>query len=231
VFQCTSGGLAWEESATALEDVISWIWLLWLAYVGFVVFAFTNTVTGIFVDQAIKSSNEDARNVMLEQKQGAQTDHVRLRSLFQKSADDGAGKVISWKAMNRIVVEDPIMRSILKKYDCDVRDVLTFYQVIANGELKFDLASVDQLIRSIFRLKGPAKSVDLCALAYRMENPSKDNQRVAQSIMCNSNPSSPTSSPRRASNGSLRPRGPSSFSMDNSSVHAGNQITSEELGW
>eukprot|EP00928_Gymnodinium_smaydae_P004695 TRINITY_DN1159_c0_g1_i2.p1 TRINITY_DN1159_c0_g1~~TRINITY_DN1159_c0_g1_i2.p1 ORF type:complete len:652 (-),score=153.07 TRINITY_DN1159_c0_g1_i2:137-2092(-) len=162
VFQCSTFGVLWDQPGEALVPFIPYVWLILALYMGFVVFAFGNTVTGIFVDQAVKSSQEDLRNVMLEEHEEQAAMLTTLRAKFVQAADGHS--YVTAKKMKK-VCEDEQVRMYFKRYDVDIRDVATFFDLVS-GSRGISLSDVDAFIGSTLRLKGIAKNVDVVALTY-----------------------------------------------------------------
>jgi len=165
LFQAATGGLDWEITSTALEDKIAWIPVLWCFYIGFVVFAIANTVTGIFVDQAMKSAAEDAQNVMMEEREKRDATVATLRQVFY--AADGKGRgLLSRRAVERICADKQVLM-MFKQLEIDRGDLLSFFDLVANSQSKIALADIDVFTVSCGRLRGTARQMDVVALDFR----------------------------------------------------------------
>jgi hypothetical protein len=165
LYQCTTFGLHWGTVSTALEQVIPWMGIIWMMYMGFVVFAFQNTVMGMCVDQAIKSAQDDVRNVNLEEHEMQEAAQVQLRQMLLAADPEGRGFVGSRHF--RKLMENAECLSILKECDVDYRDLLTFFHQVTHPHGTLGLADIDHFLLSAFRLKGSAQNVDLQALVYK----------------------------------------------------------------
>lgn len=163
IFQCTTGGILWEEMASALEDIQPFTVAFWVLYIGFVSFAICNMLTGILVDQAIKSAQDDGRNVMLEQKDQIHHMTSKIRQRFYE-ADVFQRGILSREMVEKVVKEPDVIR-FLKSNDIDVRDMMTFFDLIG-GTGSIQMKYVNDFIHGLFRLKGVAKCVDVEALTY-----------------------------------------------------------------
>lgn len=165
LFQAITGGVLWADAAEALDEVIPWMDVLWVMYVGFCVFAITNTVTGIFVDQAMKSAQDDVRNVMQEEQERRAAAIAELRQMFYRADIDGTGRVTR-KNMSKVCQHKKVLQ-IFKEFDIDPSDVLALFELVANVDLTINLEQIDAFTRGLFRLKGVAKNIDVVALTMR----------------------------------------------------------------
>eukprot|EP00929_Paragymnodinium_shiwhaense_P001140 TRINITY_DN101365_c0_g1_i1.p1 TRINITY_DN101365_c0_g1~~TRINITY_DN101365_c0_g1_i1.p1 ORF type:complete len:703 (-),score=151.88 TRINITY_DN101365_c0_g1_i1:123-2231(-) len=168
IFQCTSFGLQWEEMSTSLEHLMDYMSVVWIAYMGFVVFAFSNTVTGIFVDQSIRMSQDDQRNVMLEQAAGQEKMLGYLRQKLLKKAQANQETWINASTF-QAALRDDYVRAYFKKADLDVRDLFTFFDLVAGAERKMHMDDIDWFLACSFRLKGVARNVDVMAALYEIK--------------------------------------------------------------
>jgi len=165
MFQCTTFGLPWERVTTSLEPFMPWISGVWVLYMGFVVFAFMNTVTGLFVDEALKSSQDDHRNVMLEEVN--KREELVKRVTGEVVAASGGGAYINSHALRNACRQECFQRC-LKEFDIDSRDVFTFFDMVADSGHCIQREYLEGFIRGCFRLKGKASNTELVALAYKL---------------------------------------------------------------
>eukprot|EP00927_Polykrikos_kofoidii_P037181 TRINITY_DN31356_c0_g1_i1.p1 TRINITY_DN31356_c0_g1~~TRINITY_DN31356_c0_g1_i1.p1 ORF type:complete len:704 (+),score=137.61 TRINITY_DN31356_c0_g1_i1:90-2114(+) len=167
VFQCTTYGALWEEASASLEEVIPLIGLMWLVYMGFVVFAFQNTVTGMCVDLAMTMQREDARDVMLEEYEAREKVQVNLRQLLMDCDPECKG-FFTRKALKQLMKEEDF-QALLKDCDIESRDVLSFYDQVAGMTGVINMSDVDTFVQGCFRLKGVATNIDIMTLSYRQK--------------------------------------------------------------
>jgi hypothetical protein len=166
MFQCATNGLNWEEPSRALEEVIDGpippIGVM-IAFNAITFFALLNTVTGLFVDQALRSSDEDNRNVMLEEREEREGMIVDLRSKFTNAVE---GKhFINLKAMHQVCSDYKTME-YFRRFEIDFRDFFTFFDLVAEPDRTIQMAQLDSFLHAAFRLKGKASQTELVALAY-----------------------------------------------------------------
>merc|ERR1711874_516743 len=65
----------------------------------------------------------------------------------------------------RNLAEDPRMKAWISAMDMDVSDAERVFTLMDDGDGE---VSVDELLAGISRLKGAAKSIDLCQLAHKI---------------------------------------------------------------
>eukprot|EP00929_Paragymnodinium_shiwhaense_P012352 TRINITY_DN11935_c0_g3_i1.p1 TRINITY_DN11935_c0_g3~~TRINITY_DN11935_c0_g3_i1.p1 ORF type:complete len:686 (+),score=192.18 TRINITY_DN11935_c0_g3_i1:115-2172(+) len=166
VYQCTTSGALWEEVLRPLEEVIPWMGVVWMAYVGFVFFAFQNTVTGMCVDQAMKMSQEDMRDMALEEYELREAIQINMKQLFLDADSEGRGYVTR-KQFRKILQDDDLLGQ-LKECDVDVRDITTLYNAVTRNT-PLILGDIDAFIEGCFKCKGYASQVDLVALMFKQK--------------------------------------------------------------
>jgi voltage-gated sodium channel len=168
MFQCTTNGLDWEEASRSLEEVIDGPippLLVMILFNAITVFALMNTVTGLFVDQAISASAQDTRNVMLEEREAREAAMVFMK---QKITTASKGKkYINLKNLTEVAADKTAIE-IFKKFGIDFRDVMTFYDCVADSDRTIKASQLDQFLKGIFRLSGQASATEMVALAYNL---------------------------------------------------------------
>jgi len=165
VYQCTTFGIQWETISTALSQIIPWIDLVWAAYIAFAIFAFGNTITGIFVDQSLKASQDDARNVLLEELEQREAVVASFRQIFHR-IDPEEKATISRKTLLKFLA-DSEAKVQLKRFDIDARDIITFFDLVSSVDRTIHYKDMEEFVNMSFRLKGVARSVDILALDFK----------------------------------------------------------------
>jgi len=164
VYQATTGGLLWENVSSCIAPIIPHMNFLWVLYIGLVVFCIMNTVTGIFVDQAMKSAHDDQRNVAMEEFEKRE---VRLEALKATMRDF---VVMGKNYLNRTamikIIHDRRATDLMLKCDVDPRDLFCFFDLISGEKRRILWRDVDIFLNTCFRLKGFARSMDIAALTY-----------------------------------------------------------------
>mmetsp|Transcript_18242 Transcript_18242/g.42495 ORF Transcript_18242/g.42495 Transcript_18242/m.42495 type:complete len:782 (+) Transcript_18242:59-2404(+) len=148
----------WPPVCRVLVENVSEAYLIpALAHKLTIGFAVVGVINGVFMQETFKVAATDDR-IMVRQKQMAMTTHVRkMRALFERADDSGDGLVDLEEF--RLVVSDPGIKTWLASMDLDASDVDMLFHIIDDdydGHL-----TVDELVRGVSRLKGPARSIDL----------------------------------------------------------------------
>eukprot|EP00928_Gymnodinium_smaydae_P008566 TRINITY_DN13112_c0_g1_i1.p1 TRINITY_DN13112_c0_g1~~TRINITY_DN13112_c0_g1_i1.p1 ORF type:complete len:708 (+),score=178.76 TRINITY_DN13112_c0_g1_i1:51-2126(+) len=168
LFQSVTTGMLWSEPTVALADLMPLINVLMAVFVATVIFAVQNTVTGIFVDQSIKSVFDDCRNVLSEE--GGMRDALVAKFRTECYAADVMGTGFFTSAtVEGIFKASKDMRKRLKSFDVDVRDVVTLFELAAGRSRKLSLLDVDEFMRDCLRSRGLAKNVDVVASQFRLK--------------------------------------------------------------
>eukprot|EP00928_Gymnodinium_smaydae_P003269 TRINITY_DN11177_c0_g1_i1.p1 TRINITY_DN11177_c0_g1~~TRINITY_DN11177_c0_g1_i1.p1 ORF type:complete len:576 (-),score=61.13 TRINITY_DN11177_c0_g1_i1:295-2022(-) len=126
-------------------------------------FAVVAVINGVFIQETFKATARDDM-IMVRHKQQAVKHHVKKMQKLLKLADTNADGRISFKEWERIT-KDSGLRAWLASMDLDVYDAKLIFQLCdtsADGYLSFE-----ELASGIGRFKGPAKNIDLHALAQQ----------------------------------------------------------------
>jgi len=166
LFMATTGGVPWFEASNALEEVIPWINAIWITYIAIVAYAITNTITGIFVDQAIKISLEDTRNMQEEEAGRRNVMMAEFRGKAFAADVEGTG-MLDRSAIDKIC-KSPDINRVMKEFDIELTDVRVFFDLVAGPSRRIFLADIDEFTRKMFRLKGVAKNLEVVSMAYRL---------------------------------------------------------------
>ncbi|CAE7720451.1 CACNA1B [Symbiodinium pilosum] len=159
LFRSISGGVTWEEPANALQDVGGeWV-LLFTVYVAFCLFAVLNVMVGVFCHSAITGAEKDQDLLvqsLLQEKEGFRE---RFLQLF-KQIDDGSGRITLLEFENRF--QDESVKALFEALELGATDAWTLFQMLdKDGDHNID---ADEFIDSCIRMRGSARSVDVCGL-------------------------------------------------------------------
>jgi len=153
LYATISEGIHWYEIMSPLTMYISpWLQLVFCFYSGFVIFAVLNIVTGVFVESAIDTANDEKRKVMMYQ----------MQQLFRLGDLDHSG-TINWEEFE-VQLKEPQMQEYLKNIDIDpneARDLFHLLDIEDTGEIE-----IEDLVDGCMRLHGAAKSIDLAAFMH-----------------------------------------------------------------
>eukprot|EP00927_Polykrikos_kofoidii_P038350 TRINITY_DN32697_c0_g1_i1.p1 TRINITY_DN32697_c0_g1~~TRINITY_DN32697_c0_g1_i1.p1 ORF type:complete len:960 (+),score=145.42 TRINITY_DN32697_c0_g1_i1:180-2882(+) len=156
------GGISWHDCLIPLESLhIAWS-LVFLSYVVFMYFAVLNVITGVFCESAIQSAKNDQELVIQEQMLSKKKYVEKLQKLFEDIDDDGS-KNITLTELERHL-DSEISGAFFQYLELDVssaRDFLKLIDMDGSGDL-----DLGEFIEGIYRLRGPAKALDIAAVAY-----------------------------------------------------------------
>mmetsp|Transcript_152775 Transcript_152775/g.265427 ORF Transcript_152775/g.265427 Transcript_152775/m.265427 type:complete len:281 (+) Transcript_152775:37-879(+) len=158
MFECIAGGVSWDEVVTPLiQDISPFVGVVFAIYIAFCVFAMLNMATGVFVDRAITKAQEDT--------DAYTANHIS--DLFFTDVGDG----VSFDEFSD-KMEAPEMQEYFKSINVDPSEAKTLFAL-----LDFDGSGTinpDELVNGCLRLRGSAKSLDMCQLIHGVNQMHKD---------------------------------------------------------
>lgn len=153
LYQTISDGIHWHEVMDPLASHCSqWIALVFALYIAFTLFALMNVITGVFVESAMRTAEEDKRRLLINQ----------MRQLFEGADVDHSG-TISWDEF-QTQMENPQMQTYLKAIDLhqeEARELFHLLDIDGSGEID----AVD-FVNGCLRLHGSAKAIDFAAFLH-----------------------------------------------------------------
>jgi len=153
LYQMISEGIHWHEVLEPLTEFCSpWLALVFVVYMGFTVFAMLNVVTGVFVDTAMQSAQEDRRKVLMAQ----------MRDFFHRADQDGSGTMTMQEFQDQMGSSE--MQAMLKAVDLDEDEAVDLFNLLDMGE-EGEL-EVDSFVHGVQRLSGFAKAIELSAFIH-----------------------------------------------------------------
>lgn len=150
LFQAIAGGISWRLIVRPLQENISpWLVLPVCAYVAFAVLALLNIITGVFVENSMKSAKKDDDMLLLTQSRHLFLDHCN---------DDGE---ISWETFQDSL-ENPMMQNYFRAVDLSIDEaqlLFTLIDIDESGSL-----TPDEFVNGCLRLRGNSRALDLAVL-------------------------------------------------------------------
>jgi Ca2+-binding EF-hand superfamily protein len=142
------------------EEVNEWWIIMVLGYQVSVGFAVVKVIMGVFLQVTFHVASTD-KIIMMNQSERAINNHKRKMTLLVAAADeDGTGTID--REEFRQIFDDPIVRQWLASMGLNVslsvNNADTLFSLVDDGDGEL---SVEELIRGVSRLKGPARSIDL----------------------------------------------------------------------
>lgn len=153
LYQTISDGIHWHEVMDPLALHCSqWIAPLFAFYIAFALFAFMNVITGVFVESAMRTAEEDKRRLLINQ----------MKYLFEGADVDNSG-TISWPEFQSLL-ERPELQTYLKAIDLHQEEARELFHLLdCDGQGEID--AVD-FVNGCLRLHGSAKAIDFAAFLH-----------------------------------------------------------------
>jgi Ca2+-binding EF-hand superfamily protein len=153
LYYASTGGVNWHEIVDPLMYNFSPVIVVSvLCYMFFIIFSLTNVVTGVFVESALRTAEDDKRRQLTHQ----------MTALFAQADDDGDGTV-TWDEFE-VQLAAPQLQSFLKALDLHVDEARALFQLLDvddSGEI-----DADELVQGCLRLHGQAKAIELAAFMH-----------------------------------------------------------------
>eukprot|EP00929_Paragymnodinium_shiwhaense_P023822 TRINITY_DN14823_c0_g1_i1.p1 TRINITY_DN14823_c0_g1~~TRINITY_DN14823_c0_g1_i1.p1 ORF type:complete len:305 (+),score=77.25 TRINITY_DN14823_c0_g1_i1:246-1160(+) len=153
LFAAIFGGSSWDEDVHMLINVVSTrAALVMLFYIVFCYTTLLNLITGVFVEQALRSGVEAEEHMLCK----------TVASLF---FDRGVEEQISWEGFAE-KLSDPGMQAYFKAIDISPAEAEHLFELIdTDNSGSIDVA---ELINGLLRLKGPAGALEVALLLREM---------------------------------------------------------------
>lgn len=162
LFMAVTGGDDWNVYVTPLMEINVVYALLFIFYVAFILIGVTNVVTGVFVDTAFQLAQRD-RDLATQDCLNKQNSCILgLRELFMEADEDASG-TLSWHEFKTHVKDERVL-AYLNSLELDGSQVQSLFELLdvdSSGSV-----AIDEFVSGCMRLRGTAKSIDICALLY-----------------------------------------------------------------
>jgi len=165
-YKATCGGTGWGVHFEVVRRTGLMNATVYLGAVAFTQIAVLNIMTGVFVENAFKNAQPDRHTMALAQRRAFIKEANELHQILKSVDTDGTGN-ISEAEFIRLSM-DPRLNGILEVMGLDIKDAHLLHSMLrkADGSKEVNL---DFLVHSLVKMKGPAMSVDLQALAYKTD--------------------------------------------------------------
>eukprot|EP00927_Polykrikos_kofoidii_P060962 TRINITY_DN5585_c0_g1_i2.p1 TRINITY_DN5585_c0_g1~~TRINITY_DN5585_c0_g1_i2.p1 ORF type:complete len:871 (-),score=169.57 TRINITY_DN5585_c0_g1_i2:83-2695(-) len=164
LFMAVTGGADWEPLADPLKQAGAGYYFLFMFYIAFSAFAVLNVLTGMFVETAMKVSQDDEEAVGFELLNREETHQFRafLHELTTDATEETHQQKISWKAIRKNADADQVKRFI-RMVEIDMEDLRRVYSL-----LDFDMSKVviEDYIHGLIHAKEGAATIDIVNLTY-----------------------------------------------------------------
>lgn len=159
LYQAMSGGVDWTDLSTPLiHDISAFQGVIIALYIGFTVLALTNVVTGVFVEGALKSAEQEEEAVMLE----------TLRQMMKK---DGTNGMLSRDNFEQLLHE-PGMVAYLRSISVDAAEADLLFSLI--DEDSSGMIDYEEFVGGCMRIRGSARAIDSILLLHEVVETRRD---------------------------------------------------------
>jgi len=154
LYETISEGVPWSEVMVPLAKHCSpWMALVFSLWMAFTMFAMLNVITGVFVESALQTANDDKKKLLMYQ----------MRQWFAE-ADVDKTETLTWDEFRRHL-ENPKMERFLKIVDLDTQEAWDLFHLLdihGRGEIH-----ADDFVNGCVRVTGTAKAIDLVTLMHQ----------------------------------------------------------------
>lgn len=156
LFQAMSGGLDWDVVCQPLIDNISWLQgIIFSLYISATVLALMNVVTGVFVEEALKSAKKEDTEYMSSY----------LMQMFQEADKEGTGMLGTEKFMKMCTEAEFI--NYIRSIEVDPDEAMALFHLLdLDGSNSIEY---EEFVRGCLRLRGSAKAIDVLSLLHGVQ--------------------------------------------------------------
>jgi len=169
LYQAITGGVSWRDIVIPLQAHISpWLLLPVCGYIAFALLALLNIITGVFVENAMKSAKKDDDMYIL----------TCSRQLFIECCDEKGE--ITWDTFQSRL-DSPGMQNYFKAVDLSIDEaefLFTLIDIDESGSLR-----PDEFVNGCLRLRGNARALDLAILMREVVGVQRHITDVAEAIV------------------------------------------------
>jgi len=151
----------WAPPCRILVDHVSEsLGLFFLVYRCLIGFAVLSVVQAVFIQQTIKSAqNDDNMQIELKDKEKSRFAD-KLKKVFIQLDSSGDG-LVSWQEFEAVMENNSDVQQILDVLEVDVRDVAAVFQLLDDGEGTLDS---DQFVKGVTSMRGQAKEITILTI-------------------------------------------------------------------
>lgn len=147
---------SWMSIARPMQTYVPWSWAFFYLYIAIAVFVLMNLVTAIIVENALKSSQKDADEVLAEKDREKKGALKRCKRLFHLIDEDQNGSLTLEEFTNAF--KDPALKKQLEVLDIHEEDAKDVFKVMDTGDGVLEL---EEFFEGITRMQGPAQAKDM----------------------------------------------------------------------
>jgi len=159
LYMAITGGCDWEQLAKPLKDAGGHYYFLFLFYISFAAIAVLNVLTGMFVDAAMKVSDNEDGSVLAEIMEKEREIFVNFERLFVRKGAPRRTGLIKWRQLHESR-NTPEVKDFLKCLEITMDDAKKVYKMMEqNGSVKFE-----EFLIGCSKAKDDIKALDTVAM-------------------------------------------------------------------
>jgi len=129
-------------------------------------FAFVAVIRGVFLHETFNVASTDDELMVVQKKRKVDKHRRQMERLFDEADKDDSGAISKEEFQG--ILKDPKVRTWMSALEIEVNDAEILYRMM-KGEDEGQL-TLQELINSISRLKGSARSIDVVALMHQVKD-------------------------------------------------------------
>lgn len=178
LFEAMAGGISWGELLEVLTPLPITYSALFLLFITFAIFAVVNIVTGVFVESAMSSSQEDTESVIQDEIFSKESYVHSMQKVFDEMDTDSDGTITLDELKSAI--EDEKMVAYFNALGLEITDVQTLFMLLDRDQT--GRINVEEFLLGCMRLKGEAKSLDMAKLLYESDWVVCNIERLSETV-------------------------------------------------
>jgi len=160
LYMAITGGCDWEQLAKPLKDAGELYYFLFLFYISFAAVAVLNVLTGMFVDAAMKVSDNEEGSVLAEIMEAEREIFQNFERLFVQQGPPRRTGLIKWNQLYQYRHKSEV-KDFLKCLEITMDDAKKVYKMMEqNGSVKFD-----EFLIGCSKVKDDIKALDMVAMS------------------------------------------------------------------
>jgi len=161
LYKAMTAGVAWGDVLQVLMDRMHWFYvMLFLLFISFALFAVLNVVTGVFVESALRRTQEEEETRLEEEARVRSMTVGKIRDLFCEIDADASGTVSIDEFMDAL--NDEYVMGCFELLDIETSEAEQLFHLLdpdSEGTVE-----IEEFVKGCLRLKGEAKSIDIAIL-------------------------------------------------------------------
>jgi hypothetical protein len=156
------GGISWVEVSDTLMTIDWFSTTCFFFYIGFVILAVLNIITGVFVDNAMECSKTQ-RDFLIQKENALRERYLKeLEKIFSEIDDDGSGSLTREEMHEHL--QSPDAQSHFYILGLKADDVNGLFDIIDDDES--GEVNLKEFLDGCLRLKGEARRIDVLAVQH-----------------------------------------------------------------